>query len=74
MLTVEGLIERLKSCPSTARVVVRGYEGGVSDVVGIKDVYIRLHVNPEGHYGEHAVCGEDWSGDPSYDEVALKIY
>ena len=61
-MTVKELIERLNKIEDQeVRVMVRGYEGGVNDIVignGIEDntpaIYeIALDVNDEWYYGRH---------------------
>ena len=39
--------------PADVDVVVKGYEGGVDDVVNVKLVKIKKDVHPEWYYGRH---------------------
>ncbi|WKZ48895.1 MAG: hypothetical protein QY306_05950 [Anaerolineales bacterium] len=52
-MKVDELIARLSELPPDADVVVKGYEGGVDDVVDISLVTIRRDVNVEWFYGKH---------------------
>ena len=46
--------------PSGADIVVKGYEGGVDDIVAVKLVNIKKDVNAEWYYGKHEI---DEDGD-----------
>ena len=46
--------------PAEADVIVKGYEGGVDDVIHVKLVKIRKDVNAEWYYGRHEI---DEDGD-----------
>jgi hypothetical protein len=46
-MTISELIEKLKEYPQDLRVVVRGYEDGLNDVVGFKEMEIYLNYNTE---------------------------
>jgi hypothetical protein len=52
-MTVAELIEKLKEYPQDLRVVVRGYEGGVSDVGDFEEIEILLDYNDSWIYGKH---------------------
>lgn len=70
-MKVSELIEKLKSCPQDARVVAPGYEDGVDDVFGTKEV----HIKPEAHadqwfYGHHAHLLKK---EPGSEEVILLV-
>ena len=54
-MRVDELIALLSRMPAGAHVVVKGYEGGVDDVVQIKLVQIRREVHEEWYYGRHAI-------------------
>lgn len=59
-MKVRELLTLLSQMPSAADVVVKGYEGGVDDVVNVKLVKIKKNVNDEWYYGKHAI---DEDGD-----------
>ena len=46
--------------PAEADVVVKGYEGGVDDVINVKLVKMKKDVNAEWYYGRHEI---DEDGD-----------
>ena len=54
-MKVVDLLALLTQMPSEADVVVKGYEGGVDDVVNVKLVKIKKNVNDEWYYGKHAI-------------------
>lgn len=54
-MKVIDLLTLLSQMPSEADVVVKGYEGGVDDVVNVKLVKIKKNVNDEWYYGKHAI-------------------
>lgn len=54
-MRVDELIALLSQMPEEADVVVKGYEGGVDDVVHVKLVQIRRDVHEEWYYGQHAI-------------------
>jgi hypothetical protein len=54
-MRVDELIALLSEMPEDAGVVVRGYEGGVDDVVDVKLVPIQRNVHEEWYYGRHAI-------------------
>ena len=58
-MTVEQLIQELKQYPSHCKVIVRGYEGGVTEVSKTQPELIALDVNTEWYYGSHEIV-EDW--------------
>jgi hypothetical protein len=59
-MKVIDLLALLSQMPSEADVVVKGYEGGVDDIVSVKLVKIKKNVNDEWYYGKHAI---DEDGD-----------
>ena len=54
-MKVIDLLTLLSQMPSEADVVVKGYEGGVDDVVNIKLVKIKKDVHDEWYYGRHEI-------------------
>jgi hypothetical protein len=56
MMNVAELIELLNRCDPEMRVVVAGYEGGVSDVDEVKPIPLLLNVNHCSYYGRHEPC------------------
>jgi hypothetical protein len=52
VIELQALLSHL---PSEADVVVKGYEGGVDDVVNVSLVKIKKNVNDEWYYGKHAI-------------------
>jgi len=68
IMKVAELIELLNTCDPEMRVVVAGYEGGVSDVGEVKPIPILLNVNKDWYYGKHEPC-ESYEQD----ELALII-
>lgn len=59
-MKVIDLITLLSQMPSEVDVVLKGYEGGVDDVVNVKLVRIKKDVNSEWYYGKHEI---DEGGD-----------
>lgn len=59
-MKVMDLLTLLSKMPVEADVVVKGYEGGVDDVVNVKLVKIKKDVNDEWYYGRHEI---DEGGD-----------
>lgn len=72
-MNVAELIELLNKQPSTMRVVMDGYEGGIEDIDCIKQIPILLNKNDEWYYGPHEECDED-DEKLQADEIALKIF
>lgn len=62
-MTVAELIEALGKHPGELPVYVSGYEDGVDDVTGVKQVQVRRDVNPEWCYGDHDVVDLDEDSD-----------
>ena len=54
-MKVIDLLALLSQMPSEADVVVKGYEGGVDDVVNVNLVKIKKNVNDEWYYGKHTI-------------------
>ena len=52
-MTVEQLIEALRTLPKDAMVVRSGYEGGLDEVNCVDVMRLRLNVNDEWYYGAH---------------------
>lgn len=52
-MNVSELIEKLNDFPPDTRVVVRGYEGGFSDMDEIEETEIYLNCNTSWFYGPH---------------------
>jgi hypothetical protein len=59
-MKVKDLLALLSQMPADADVVVKGYEGGVDDVVNVKLVKIKKDVHSEWYYGRHEI---DEDGD-----------
>ena len=59
-MRVKDLLTLLSEMPADADVVVKGYEGGVDDVINVKLVKIRKDVHAEWYYGRHEI---DEDGD-----------
>lgn len=59
-MKVKDLLILLSQMPGDADVVVKGYEGGVDDVIHVKLVKIKKNAHPEWYYGRHEV---DEDGD-----------
>ena len=59
-MKVKDLLTLLSQLPADVDVVVKGYEGGVDDVVNVKLVKIKKDVNVEWYYGRHEI---DEDGD-----------
>ena len=54
-MKVIDLLTPLSQTPSGADIVVKGYEGGVDDIVDVKLVNIKKDVNAEWYYGKHEI-------------------
>jgi hypothetical protein len=68
-MNVAELIELLNHCDPEMRVVVAGYEGGVSDVGGLHPIPIILNVNTGWpSLGKHEPCQSH-----EQDELALIV-
>lgn len=59
-IKVKDLLALLSQMPADVDVVVKGYEGGVDDVVNVKLVKIERDVHAEWYYGRHEI---DEDGD-----------
>lgn len=57
-MNVAELRELLKTLPDEAPMFVRGYEGGVDDIVGADPTRVKLNANDRWYYGDH---------EPTYD-------
>ena len=59
-MKVIDLLRLLSQMPAEADVVIKGYEGGVDDVINVTLVKIKKDVHPEWYYGRHEI---DEDGD-----------
>ena len=59
-MKVKDLLTLLSHIPAEADVVVKGYEGGVDDVINVKIVKVKKDVHAEWFYGRHEI---DEDGD-----------
>lgn len=57
-MKAKDLIALLSQMPADLDVVIKGYEGGVDDVVNVKLVKIKKDVNSEWYYGRHEIDEE----------------
>ena len=67
-MTVQELIDLLKTKDPSLRVVLNGYEGGFSHIEALKKLSLKLNVNEEDFYGPHEEVESD------QDESAILIY
>lgn len=61
-MTVAELIELLKKCDQSARVVTTGYEGGYCDINELVPIRLKLNVNDEWYLGPHEPTGTKGDG------------
>jgi len=54
-MKVKDLIAALHAMDPEHMVVIPGYEGGVTELIGLNTVTIALNVHDEWYYGEHDV-------------------
>ena len=54
-MKVKDLLTLLSEMPADADVVLKGYEGGVDDVLNVKLVKIKKDVHAEWYYGKHEI-------------------
>ena len=66
-MTVLELIKILESKNPSSRVVVSGYEDGLSDIGNVRDIALKINVNSEDYYGPHEEV------DSGEDEKAIYI-
>ena len=59
-MKVKNFTTLLSEMPADADVVLKGYEGGVDDVLNVKLVKIKKDVHAEWYYGRHGI---DEDGD-----------
>lgn len=59
-MKVKDLLALLTEMPPDADVVIKGYEGGVDDVINVKLVQIKKDVHAQWYYGRHEI---DEDGD-----------
>ena len=71
-MTVSEIIEVLDGLPKNDMVVVRGYEGGVDEVVELEQARIALNVNEEWSYGAHELL--DPKDRAEGDDIVSAIY
>lgn len=57
-MKVKELIQQLQELDQESIVVVRGYEGGVDDVVDVTPVQVQLNVNSSWWLGKHEICDD----------------
>lgn len=57
-MKVSQLIQRLQNMNPDSRVVVRGYEEGVNDVLRLARVKVKLNSNTEHYYGQHRLVSD----------------
>ncbi|MBK9322338.1 MAG: GNAT family N-acetyltransferase [Bdellovibrionaceae bacterium] len=51
--TNEELVTKLRSLPGSLRILVDGYEGGFSEIAGVKIAKVKLNANSESYNGPH---------------------
>lgn len=54
-MKVKDLLTLLSRMPAEADVVIKGYEGGVDNVVNVKIVKVKKDVHAEWYYGRHEI-------------------
>lgn len=54
-MTIQELIDKLKTFPPETLVVVRGYEEGYNDISILKEISLELDANEEWYYGQHTI-------------------
>ena len=59
-MKVKDLLTLLSQMPAETDVVLKGYEGGVDDVINVELVKIKKDVHAEWYYGRHEI---DEDGD-----------
>lgn len=57
-MTKAELIEMMSEYPDETMVVIPGYESGLSDVMHVEDVKLKLNVNIAWFYGPHEDRGD----------------
>lgn len=73
-MTAGDLIQLLSSYPPDLRVIIRGYEGGYTDIHAIIPKQIALDKNDEWYYGPHDDIDTVDPLDPSYQtELAIHL-
>lgn len=68
-MTIDELIEKLKSYPGDLRVLVDGYEGGFSEISVVNKIKVKLNANKESYNGPH----ED-TKDADTDVIAIRRF
>jgi hypothetical protein len=61
-MTIAELIEKLQKLEPDLQVFVNGYEGGITDLRGASEIFVKLNVNTEHYYGPH----EEFDPEDSY--------
>jgi hypothetical protein len=76
-MTVTQLIQILSTIdnPDDVRVMVRGYEGGVDDIVNITPdvIHVALDVNDEWYYGKHETVDDMYDAPSSNYQIVKAI-
>ena len=54
-MKVIDLLTLLSEMPADADVVLKGYEGGVDDILNVKLVKIKKDIHAEWYYGKHEI-------------------
>lgn len=58
-MKVKDLIAALQAMEPEHMVVIPGYEGGVTELIGLNTVTVALNVHDEWYYGEHEVIYDE---------------
>ena len=72
-MNVKELREALADLPDDQMVVVRGYEGGVDEVVKVEPLDVYLNVNPEDYYGNHEPVDDAYFQDRYKDATRASV-
>ncbi len=54
-MTIQELIDKLKTFPPETLVVVKGYEDGYNDISSFEEVALQLNAHEEWYYGQHDI-------------------
>jgi hypothetical protein len=54
-MTIQELIDKLKTFPPETMVVVKGYEDGYNDISSFEKVALQLNAHEEWYYGQHDI-------------------
>ena len=71
-MNVQELIQHLEKLDPNTRVIIRGYEGGFSDITNIADIPIKLNVNTAWYYGPHEEVYDEDADERAYLLYALR--